>query len=95
MTLMGAMIPMMDRTITCRIRHHHPRQPDPMAATLLPEDLVTFRHPPDPTLAMVDHDPRTRQLITPLRLGQGLLRLVTRLSDRIRMVPEGGRQMHM
>lgn len=94
---MGAMIHMMmGRAITCPIRLHHHRHPDQMTATLL-QDLATFRHPQDPTPATVVHDHHTRQLITPLRLVQDLLRnlMVTPLNDRIRMVPEGGRQMHM
>lgn len=93
---MGAMIHMMGRTITCPIRHHHHQHPDQMTTTLL-QDPATFHHPQDPTLATVVHDPRTHQLITPLRLVQDLLRnlMVIPLNDRIRMVPEGGRQMHM
>lgn len=86
MILMVAMIRMMDRTITCPTLLHHHRRPDHMTATLL-QDLATFHHPQDRTPVMEDHDPRTRQLITPLRLED--------LRDLIRMDPEDGRQMHM
>lgn len=86
MILMEAMTPMKDRTTTCPTHLHHLRRPDPMMAPL--QDLATFRHPQDRTPVMEDQQPRTRRLITPRRLEQDL-------HDRIRMVPEGGRQMHM